>query len=52
MSGRQSDWHGMAQSLQGKLTAGRTYDISAAIRQERQQWTNPDYDAAERWKWR
>ncbi|AZK46486.1 endo-1,4-beta-xylanase [Paenibacillus lentus] len=29
---RQSEWHGIAQNLLGKLTAGQTYDISASVR--------------------
>lgn len=32
VAGRQDGWHGIAQSLLGKLTAGKTYDISASVR--------------------
>ncbi|WP_379395431.1 endo-1,4-beta-xylanase [Paenibacillus lentus] len=32
VAGRQDEWHGIAQSLLGKLTAGQTYDISASVR--------------------
>ncbi|WP_110931738.1 endo-1,4-beta-xylanase [Paenibacillus bouchesdurhonensis] len=32
VEGRQSEWHGIAQSLLGKLAPGQTYDITASVR--------------------